>query len=43
MLEDLKIGVQEFKIVGKFLEEIKKEFREGDDELRKVAELKQVE
>jgi len=41
-LEDLKTGVLEFEIVEEFLEEIKKEFEEGDNESRKVAELKQV-
>jgi len=38
VLEDLEAG-----IVGEFLEEIKKKFGGGDNELKKVAELKQVE
>lgn len=42
-MENLKTGVLEFEIVGEFLEEIKKEFEGGDNESRKVAELKQVE
>lgn len=43
MLEDLETGVQEFEMVGEILEKIKKKFRGGDDESKKVAELKQVE
>ena len=33
----------EYKIVGEFLEDIKKEFGEGDKESVKVAELKKLE
>jgi len=38
----LEIGALSFEIVGKFLEEIK-EFEEGENELRKVMELKKIE
>jgi len=33
----------EYITVGKFLMDLKKKFREGDDETMKVAELKKVE
>jgi len=42
MLENLEISVLSFEIVGKFFEEIKK-FEEGENELRKVMELKEIE
>jgi len=42
-LEDLKAEVLEFKMVEKFLEEIKKELGEEDEEAKNVAELKKVE
>jgi len=41
-LEDLEARVLKFKIVGKFLKEIKKEFGEGDEESKKIAELKEI-
>jgi len=36
-LEDLKIGSLKYKVVGKFLADLKKEFGEGDDEIIKIA------
>ena len=43
MLEELKIGELEFKTVGEFLAEIKKEFGGGEEELVKAAELRKLE
>ena len=43
LLKDLKNGEVEFELVGKFLLELKKEFRGGDEELVKVVELKRIE
>ena len=43
ILEDLEEGLLEYKTVGEFLADIKKEFGRGDEELAKVAELKKVE
>jgi len=42
-LEDLELGEVEFKSAGEFLLELKKEFREGDEELVRGAELENVE
>jgi len=42
-LENLETGILEFKTVGEFLKEIKKEFGEGNKESVKVVELKEVE
>ena len=42
-MEDLEVGLLEYKIVEEFLTEIKKESREGDKETVKVAELKRLE
>ena len=39
ILKDLKVKLSEYKIVGKFLADIKKEFRERDKETVKVTEL----
>ena len=39
ILKDLKVKLLEYKIVGKFLANIKKEFRERDKETVKVTEL----
>ena len=39
ILKDLKVKLLEYKIVGKFLADIKKEFRERDKETVKVTEL----
>ena len=36
-------GLLEYKTVGEFLADIKKEFRRGDEEIVKVAELKRLE
>jgi len=43
VLEDLEEGQLEYKTVGKFLADIKKEFGGGDEELVKVAELQRLE
>ena len=43
VLEDLEVGEVEYESVGEFLIEIRKEFRRGDKELVKVAELKRME
>lgn len=44
VLEDLKAGVLEFKIVEKFLEKIKKELGGGEDEKAKnIAKLNEIE
>ena len=43
MLEEPEAGKLEFEIVGKFLAEIKKEFRGGKEELVKAAELRKLE
>jgi len=43
MIKNLEVEVLEFEMVEEFLEVIKKEFGERDDESRKVAELKQIE
>ena len=39
MLEDLEEGLLEYKSVGEFLVDIKKEFGGGDEESVKVTEL----
>ena len=43
MLEDLEGRLLEYESVGKFLVDIKKEFRGGDEESVKVAELQRLE
>jgi len=43
ILEDLEMEETEFESVGEFLLELRKEFRGGDKELVKVAELRRVE
>ena len=43
ILEDLKEGLLEYKIVEKFLVDIRKEFGEEDKESVKVAELRRLE
>jgi len=42
-LEDLERGLLDYKTVGEFLTDIRKEFGGGDKKLVKVAELKKVE
>jgi len=37
VLENLKIESLKYKIVGKFLADLKKEFEEGDDKIIKIA------
>ena len=43
ILEDLKVGLLEYKTVGEFLTDIKKEFGGGDEESTKAAELRKLE
>jgi len=43
MLEDLEGRLLEYKTVGEFLADIRKEFGEGDEESVKVVELKRLE
>jgi len=43
IMEELEIGEIEFESAGEFLAEIKKEFRGGDEESVKIAELKKIE
>ena len=43
IIEELETGEIEFELAGEFLAEIKREFREGDEESVKVAELKKTE
>ena len=43
IMKDLEIEILEFKIVKEFLEVIKKEFEGGEEKLKKIAKLKQVE
>ena len=43
ILEELEVGEVEYKSVGEFLTEIKKEFGGGEKESLKVAELKRIE
>jgi len=43
VLEDLEEEELEYELVGEFLAAIKKEFRGGEEELVKVAELKRLE
>jgi len=42
-LEDLEGELLKYKIVGKFLADIKREFEGGDKEMVKVAELRRLE
>jgi len=43
VMKELETEEIEFKLAGEFLAEIRKEFRRGDEELVKVAELKKIE
>lgn len=43
LLENIKVGEMAFALVRDFLVELKREFREGNNELSKVAKLKKVE
>ena len=43
ILEDLEAGLLEYKIVGEFLTEIKKNFGGRDEETVKVTKLKRLE
>ena len=42
-MEDLEAGSLEYKIVREFSADLKKEFREEDNKMMKVAELKRIE
>ena len=42
-MEDLELEEVEFRLVGEFLLELKKEFGEGDEELVKVVKLRRIE
>ena len=42
-MEELEAGGLEFEMVGEFLAEIKREFRGGEEEAVKVAELRKME
>ena len=42
-MEDLEGRLLEYELVGEFLVDIKKEFRGGDEESVKVAELQRLE
>ena len=41
-MEELEAGEIEYKSVGEFLAEIRKEFGGGDEEPVKIAELKRI-
>lgn len=44
ILEDLETRILEYKIIaGEFLTDLRKEFKEGDEKVVKIAELKQLE
>ena len=43
MLEDLELGNLEYETAEKFLADLKKKFREVDEEVIKIAELKRIE
>ena len=43
ILEDLEVGLLEYKTAGEFLAEIKREFGGEDKETGKIAELKRLE
>ncbi len=43
MLEDLEAGLLEYEIAREFLVDIRKEFREEDKKLIKIAELRKLE
>ena len=42
-MENVKVGEMAFALVRDFLAKLKREFREGNDELVKVVKLKKVE
>ena len=43
IMEDLKRGLLNYKVVGEFLADLKEEFGEGDKKAIKIAELKRLE
>jgi len=42
-MEDLKRGLLNYEVVEKFLADLKKKFRGGNEETNKVAELRRLE
>ena len=42
VLKDLEARILEYKMIGKFLTDLKKEFGREDDKTIKVAELKKM-
>lgn len=42
-MENLKIEVLKYMTVGEFLVDLKREFKDGDNKIIKVVELKKVE
>lgn len=43
VMNDLKRGILNYKVVEEFLVDLKEEFSKGDNEILKVAELKRIE
>ena len=43
IIEDLEKGILNYKVIEKFLADLKEEFGRGDEEAIKVAELKKLE
>ena len=43
ILEDLKVGILEYEMVGEFLTDIRKEFGGENKKVTKVAKLKRLE
>jgi len=43
LLEDLKVRVLEYKTVGEFLADLRKDFKEKEEETVKTAELRRLE
>jgi len=42
-LEDLKVGVLEYKMAGEFLADLRKEFGKGEEETVKAVKLRRLE
>jgi len=42
ILEDLEVGILEYKTAEEFLTDIRKEFGEGDEKATKVAKLRRL-
>ena len=43
LLEDLKVRVLEYKTVGEFLADLRKDFKEEEEKTVKTAELRRLE